>query len=70
VYRLTANDQSADHIHLVAVQVIDGFEGGVSGVLAVRTLSVFSGGPQKFQVAFQDILDAEKNVAESGSSMG
>src|SRR5208283_5422823 len=31
------------------------------------TLSVLSRGPQKFQVAFQDILDAEKNVAESRS---
>src|ERR1017187_6104279 len=63
----TANDQPADHIHLVAVQVTNGFQSGISRVLAVRALRVLSGGAQKFQVAFQDILDAEKDVAESGS---
>jgi aspartate racemase len=63
-----ANDQSADHIHLVAMQVIDGFGGGVSGVVAVGAFGILGGATQKFQVPFQDILDAEKYTAETGSS--
>src|ERR1700729_1153120 len=63
-----ANDQSADDKHLVAVQVVDGFEGGVSGVLAVRTLRVLGGGPEEFKIALQDVFDAEEDIAESGPS--
>ena len=31
----TADDQAADDVHLVAMKIFDGLEGGVAGVLAV-----------------------------------
>jgi hypothetical protein len=63
----TANDQSSDHVHVVAVQVIDGFGGGIPAVLPVNALDILGGSPQKFQVAFQDDLDLEEKIANRGA---
>ena len=50
------------------MQVIDGFEGGVSRVLAVGTLGILGGGLQKLQVVLEDVLNAEKNITKSSTS--
>src|SRR5271154_2801779 len=62
-----AEEQSPTHKHLVAADVIDSSQGSVAGVLAVRALGVLGGGFQEFQIAFENVFDAEKDVAESGA---
>src|SRR5215204_2377814 len=60
-----ADDEPADSIHFVLVQGLDSLDSGIADVISLFTTRVFGSGPQEVEIIMQDVLDAEKNVAEA-----
>jgi|GEM_PF-4350661 len=59
-------NQPAYDEHLIAVQVVDGFERGIPNLFSMFALRVFRRGIEEGKVAFEDVLDAEKHVSKAG----
>jgi hypothetical protein len=53
-----ADNESSDNQHVVLVEIFDGLEGGVTGLLAVRARGVFGRSLKEHEVALQDVFDA------------
>src|SRR5262249_40872296 len=61
-----AHDQPAYHVHLVAMQIVNGLECGIAGGLTLLSGTILGAGAQELEIVFQDVLDAEKYVLEAG----
>ena len=61
-----ANNETSHHVHAIAMQAVYGFQGGIP-MIPITSFRVLGCCTQELQVAFQNILDAQKNVSETRS---
>src|SRR2546428_11289108 len=58
-------DQTANDVHFVFVEIIDGFYRGVT-FTSIFTLCVLGSRAQERKIVFQDVLNTEQDVSQSG----
>ena len=63
---MAADDEPADHNHIVPMQMVDGLERRIPRFSPVLALAVFGFGSEELQVFFKDVLDTKEDVAEAG----
>jgi hypothetical protein len=61
-----ADDEPADHDHLIPMQMVNGFERRIPRFPPVLALAILGFGSEERQVLFKDFLNAEEDVAEAG----
>src|SRR6266567_4548359 len=61
-----SDNQSADYEHVVAMQIIDGLQCRIARFMAIASSRVLGRSVQKFEIAFENVLDPEKDIAKSG----
>ncbi len=62
-----ADDESADDIHFVLVQVVNRAQGGIAGLASSLAKFVLGRGLQELEIVFENVFDAEKHITESRS---
>jgi hypothetical protein len=54
--------KTAGNVHSVAMQIVDGLDGGVTGASAILAQAVLRAGLQECEMAFNDVLNPKKDV--------
>src|SRR5690242_665311 len=60
-----ADDESANYVHPVAMDVVDRLQRGVSDFLPVLAHDILRTGSQELQIVLKNVFDSQKDILES-----
>src|SRR5262249_9464580 len=62
------DNEASKHIHVVAMEIVNGTQSGITADATSVTRSVLGGSTQELQIVFQNILNSQENPAESAAA--